>query len=124
MKTCLIVDDSEVVRKTMRRIVEDLRFICIEAEHGEAAYDICRSQMPDVITLDWNMPVMDGYEFLKKLRKTAGGDKPKVIFCSTQGDAKKIRTVIEAGADEYVIKPFDTAIIHSKFKLLNLLDAA
>src|SRR5690606_28907688 len=84
MKTCLIVDDSEVVRRTLRRMIEDMGFRCAEAAHGAEAYDICRAQMPGVVTLDWNMPVMDGLEFLKKLRRMPGGDKPGVIFCTTE----------------------------------------
>ncbi len=120
MKTCLIVDDSEVVRKILRRIIEDMGFACLESENGEQAYNECRALMPDVIVVDWNMPVMNGLDFTKKLRKTAGGDKPKIIFCSSESDMKQIRRAIDAGANEYVMKPFDTAIIQSKFRLIDM----
>jgi CheY-like chemotaxis protein len=65
MKTCLIVDDSSVIRKVARRILEGLEFQITEAEDGEGAIEACRGQLPDAILLDWNMPKMDGYEFLR-----------------------------------------------------------
>src|SRR5262247_1461618 len=69
MKTCLVVDDSSVIRKVARRILEGLNFKISEAEDGQQALDECKREMPDAILLDWNMPVMDGYEFLKALRR-------------------------------------------------------
>ncbi|MDD2326583.1 MAG: response regulator, partial [Alphaproteobacteria bacterium] len=65
MKSCLIVDDSRVIRKVARQIFEALDFTCGEAEHGKQAIEVCQQQMPDVVLLDWNMPVMDGMEFLR-----------------------------------------------------------
>ena len=73
MKSCLIVDDSAVIRKVARRILEGLSFRIGEAEDGEKALAACKNEMPDAILLDWNMPVMDGYEFLKQLRVLPGG---------------------------------------------------
>jgi len=123
MKTCLIVDDSPIVRNILRNIVEELGFSCYEADNGQVAYDACCAQLPDAILLDWNMPVMNGLDFLKKLRKTAGGDKPKVIFCTSETDSKQIHKALNAGADEYVMKPFDGDIIRSKFRLTGLMEA-
>ena len=77
MKTCLIVDDSSVIRKVARRILEGLEFQIAEAENGEEAIETCRRQLPDAILLDWNMPKMDGYDFLRVLRRLPGGDKPE-----------------------------------------------
>ena len=71
--------------------------------------------MPDAILLDWNMPVMDGLDFLKELRKEPSGDKPVVVFCTAERDILKITEALDAGADEYVMKPFDSDIIESKF---------
>jgi two-component system chemotaxis response regulator CheY len=65
MKTCLVVDDSSVIRKVARRILEGLEFEISEAEDGEQALDACQRRLPDAILLDWNMPKMDGYEFLR-----------------------------------------------------------
>jgi CheY-like chemotaxis protein len=81
MKTCLVVDDSGVVRKVARRIVEAMEFQVIEAEDGSVALETCKQAMPEAVLLDWNMPVMDGLEFLVQLRQLPGGDIPKVVFC-------------------------------------------
>ena len=84
MRTCLVVDDSSVIRKVARRILEGLDFQIIEAEDGEKALEACKRSLPDAILLDWNMPIMDGYEFLGNLRRMPGGDAPKVVFCTTE----------------------------------------
>jgi two-component system chemotaxis response regulator CheY len=123
MKLCLIVDDSRVVRKVARRIVEDLGFECDEAEDGQKAFEYCQDKLPDGVLLDWNMPVMSGIEFLEKLRTLEGGGAPKVIFCTTENDLNHIRRAISAGADEYIMKPFDSEIIESKFVQIGLMEA-
>lgn len=119
MKTCLVVDDSKVIRKVARHILETLNFAVEEAEDGRAALDRCTgSAMPDVVLLDWNMPVMSGMEFLRALRRVDGGDAPKVVFCTTENDIAHIRAAIEAGADEYVMKPFDRETLHAKLQIV------
>ena len=124
MPFCLVVDDSRVVRKVARRIVEDLGFSCEEAEDGQKAYDYCTGTMPDVILLDWNMPIMSGIEFLEKLRQMPSGENPKVIFCTTENDMAHIQRAMTAGANEYIMKPFDSEIIESKFSQIGLIDPA
>jgi two-component system chemotaxis response regulator CheY len=121
MKTCLIVDDSSVIRKVARRILEGLEFQIVEAENGEDAVTRCQSQMPDAILLDWNMPKMDGYEFLRELRRLPGGDKPKVVFCTTENDVAHIARALHAGANEYIMKPFDKDIVEAKFQEVGLI---
>lgn len=121
MKSCLIVDDSKVIRKVARRILEELNFEIREAEDGQDALDSCREGMPDVVLLDWNMPVMNGLDFLKTLRETPGGDAPVVVFCTTENDMSHISAAINAGADEYIMKPFDREIIEAKFAQVGLL---
>ncbi len=105
-----------------RRIVEDLQFSCVEAEDGQKAYEACTQSMPDAILLDWNMPVMSGIEFLEKLRQMANGQHPKVIFCTTENDMSHIQRAMQAGANEYIMKPFDSEIIQSKFTQIGLID--
>lgn len=121
MKTCLVVDDSRVVRKVARKILEDLGFSCVEAEDGKVALDQCQRQMPEAILLDWNMPVMTGIEFLRVLRQLPGGDAPKVVFCTTENDIRHIQEALSQGADEYIMKPFDSDIIQTKFVQVGLL---
>jgi two-component system chemotaxis response regulator CheY len=118
MKHCLIVDDSRVIRKVSRHILEALGFTADEAENGSDALERCGETMPDVILLDWNMPVMSGIEFITRLRRTPGGDKPKVVFCTTENDVAHIREAIDAGADEYVMKPFDHETLQIKLQLV------
>lgn len=122
MKTCLVVDDSRVVRKVARRIVEELGFSCDEAENGQMAYDMCQARMPDAIILDWNMPIMSGIEFLEKLRQTPEGQAPRVVLCTTENDLAHIQRAMMAGANEYIMKPFDSDIVRSKFVQIGLLD--
>ena len=118
MKSCLIVDDSRVIRKVSRHILETLGFAVEEAEHGQDALAKCDEAMPDVILLDWNMPVMSGIEFLKELRARPDGDKPKVVFCTTENDVDHIREAMNAGANEYVMKPFDHETLELKLQLI------
>ena len=121
MRTCLVVDDSSVIRKVARRILEGLDFQIIEAEDGEKALEVCKRQLPEAILLDWNMPVMDGLEFLTQLRREPGGDEPVVVFCTVENDIDHISRALEAGAIEFIMKPFDSDIIESKFVEAGLL---
>jgi len=100
MKTCLIVDDSKVIRKVARHILETLEFEVDEAGDGREALTRCEAKMPDVVLLDWNMPVMSGMEFLRMLRQRGHADQPKVVFCTTENDMAHIRAALEAGAKE------------------------
>jgi two-component system chemotaxis response regulator CheY len=115
MKNCLVVDDSRIIRKVARRILEDMRFGVSEAGDGLEALQSCRRDMPDAILLDWSMPVMTGIDFLRQLRQEPNGAKPVVVFCTTENDVERISEALRAGADEYLMKPFDSDILHSKF---------
>lgn len=121
MKTCIVVDDSRVIRMVARKILEELSFTVEEAEDGQVALDLCKQSMPDGILLDWNMPVMDGLEFLKALRALPNGSEPKVVFCTTENDLNHIQEAISQGADEYIMKPFDQEIVASKFQEAGVL---
>ncbi|MGY4474926.1 response regulator [Bradyrhizobium sp. USDA 3364] len=121
MKTCLVVDDSGVVRKIARRILEGMEFTVIEAEDGAVALEACKRELPDAVLLDWNMPVMDGFEFLVQLRRMPGGDQPKVVFCTTENGIDHISRALHAGANEYIMKPFDKDIVIAKFQEVGLL---
>jgi two-component system, chemotaxis family, chemotaxis protein CheY len=114
LKTCLVVDDSRVIRKVARRILEDLGFEVAEAGDGLEALAWCQAVMPQAVLLDWRMPGMDGLEFVRKLRAEPGGEGPRVIFCSVENEIAAIREALEAGADEYIMKPFDGDIVASK----------
>jgi two-component system chemotaxis response regulator CheY len=71
--------------------------------------------------VEWNLPVLSGIEFLRALRALPGGEAPRVLFCTLENDLQHIQEAIKAGADEYVMKPFDSEIIRAKFALVGLL---
>lgn len=123
MKTCLIVDDSRVIRKVARQIFEAMGYACVEAENGQVALDACKASLPEFILLDWNMPVMNGMEFLRSLRQLPSGDQPSVVFCTTENDLGHIQEALGAGANEYIMKPFDADIIRGKLEQLGLADS-
>jgi two-component system chemotaxis response regulator CheY len=120
LKTCLVVDDSRVIRKVSRRILEDLGFEVAEASDGVEAMAWCSAVMPDAILLDWRMPQMDGMEFLRRLRAEPGGAAPKIIFCTVENEIDRIREALDAGADEFIMKPFDSGIVAGKLSYLGL----
>ena len=121
MKSCLVVDDSRVVRKVACRILSDLGFSTAEAEDGITALEACRFHMPEMILLDWNMPNMTGIEFLRALRRDRAGEQPIVIFCTTENDVAHITEALGAGANEYIMKPFDRGIIEAKLAEVGLV---
>ena len=118
-KECLLVDDSPTVRRIARSFLQKLGFEVDEAESGGAALEKCQARMPNAILLDWNMPVMSGIEFLRLLRRMKGGGTPAVILCTTESDVGHIREAFEAGADEYIMKPFDAEVIRDKLDTLS-----
>ena len=121
MKRCLIVDDSKVIRLVARRILQELAFEVDEAADGREALEACQKEMPSGVLLDWHMPVVSGIEFLRELRQMPGGGTPIVVFCTTNSDLTHIQEAIKSGADEYIIKPFDSEIIKHKFSQVGLL---
>ena len=119
--TCLVVDDSRVVRKVARRILEGNGFAVEEAEDGARALAACRERLPDCVLLDWNMPVMNGIEFLRALRREFGAERPIVVFCTTESEMSFIEEAITSGAQEYIMKPFDEEILMGKFAQVGML---
>jgi len=103
-----------------RRILEANDFTVREAENGQVALQACRDNMPDSVLLDWNMPVMDGITFLRELRREFGPTNPTVVFCTTESEMKFVEAAIEAGAQEFIMKPFDEEIVMGKFAQVGL----
>ncbi|MEX1147433.1 MAG: response regulator [Sphingomonadales bacterium] len=110
-----------MIRKVARNILEELNFETSEAADGKRALEACTLSMPDVVLLDWNMPEMNGLDFLKALRNSPGGEAPVVVFCTTENDMTHISAAMTAGADEYIMKPFDREIIEAKFQQVGLI---
>jgi two-component system chemotaxis response regulator CheY len=119
--TCLVVDDSRTVRKAARRILEKLGFAVAEAGDGAEALAACRAALPQVVLLDWNMPVMDGITFLRHARAEFGPDRPAVVLCTTEAAMDRIVEALGAGAQEYIMKPFDEELLRDKFRQAGLV---
>ncbi|MGE0698033.1 MAG: PleD family two-component system response regulator [Hyphomicrobiaceae bacterium] len=114
MKHCLIVDDSEVIRKVARRILESLHIDVTEAGSGEEAVERCRERMPDAVLLDWQMPDMSGLEFLGALRLATKAPRPHIIYCITENDSSEIARAFLGGANDYLLKPYDRESLSAK----------
>ena len=119
----LIVDDSRFVRGYLRGLLEEKEFECEEAADGQAGMDQLKSHFPfDLALVDWNMPVMDGLEMLKKLRSD-GYAGLKVMMVTTEAENDYILRALDAGADEYLMKPFDDEALTEKLAMLGLVEA-
>lgn len=119
---CLILDASLMVRRVAARIVRDLGYEVIEAESGQEALTHCQAVMPTVILMDWRTADMDGAAFIAALRENAGANTPiaKIVFCTADRRIERITHALSVGADEYIMKPFDSDILESKFRLTGL----
>ncbi|MBL4885790.1 MAG: response regulator [Planctomycetaceae bacterium] len=122
MVKILLVDDSRTVRLVGRRMMEKMGFEVLEAEHGEDALVVI-GKHPDVtaILLDWNMPVMNGLDFLKALRALPLPKQPSVVMCTTENDMGHIMEAMDAGANEYIMKPFTEDIVRDKLEVVGIL---
>ena len=118
MYTIMVVDDSAFIVDVFVTMLERGGYRTLATYGGQECLDMLRTERPDLILLDWNMPVMNGIEFICALRRQEGGDRPKVVFCTTENDVAHIREAIEAGADEYVMKPFDHDTLQMKLQLI------
>lgn len=122
MKTILVVDDSPLIRKAIRRILEPMGFAVAEAGDGEEALGILEDgTRPDAILLDVEMPVMDGITFLKTLRGRRALVQPPVVMCTSVNAMGTIAEALQSGANEYVMKPFNEAIIGEKLEGVGLV---
>lgn len=121
MKHCLVVDDSEVIRKVARRILETMNFEVSEAENGQEAVERCMTRMPDAVLVDWQMPVMSGLEFLGALRLAAKGPRPFIFYCTTELDAGELSRAFIGGADDFILKPFDRPSLEGKMQAAGLI---
>jgi two-component system, chemotaxis family, chemotaxis protein CheY len=123
MKTCLIVEDSKVMRRIARKMLEELGLSVDEAEDGKQALEKSKAHLTDMVLLDWNMPVMNGLEYLIALRQLPGGDAPRVVLCTTETDLAQIIKAMESGANEYIMKPYDRDILESKLVQIGVIEA-
>ena len=121
MKFCMVVDDSDVIRKVSRRIFEDLRLVPVESETAGEALETCKTNMPDIILLDWQMPETDSIEVIREIRALEDGDRPHIVYCTTENDTKSISSAFSAGASAYLMKPFDRDSVYDKLSEFGLV---
>lgn len=121
MATCLIADDSKIIRMVLAKIMSNLSFNVLEAEDGEEVVELCQQNEPELIIMDWNLPLIEGIDVLYKIRSQRGIKQPKIIVCSSTIDIDKIKEAIQGGADDFIIRPFDEDIIFSKLAIMDLV---
>ena len=120
----LIVDDSKAMRSIVGRIVREIGFETIEAANGrEGLAQLQSNGDVELILVDWNMPEMNGIEFLQAVRAQPGSCALKMLMVTTASDLAHINTAIEAGANEYLMKPFTKEAMVSKLQMLGMLEA-
>lgn len=124
MKTCPAIDDLSVIRKIAGNILEDMDFQIMEAEDRGQTLQVCERELSDAVLLDWNMPVMEGCEFPGHLRRLPGGERPRVVFCTTENNPDHVSRALRAGGNEYIMKPFNKNIVAAKFLEVGLLPLA
>ncbi len=118
----LVIDDSRTTRMILRRMLKELGFEVEEAENGLQALDLLKSiPLPNIALVDWNMPIMDGYQFVKYVRSVAKFNKLLLMMVTTETELDRLAAALDAGVDEYVMKPFTKEIIEEKFEILGLV---
>jgi len=118
----LIVDDSRAVRRLLGQMLTRLGFEVAEAGDGrQALQHLEQSARPDVVLVDWNMPEMNGLEFVKQVRAQDHLRELKLMMVTSENEMERVATALAAGADEYVMKPFGPETIADKLQLLGLL---
>lgn len=115
MKHCLIVDDSSVIRKVAKNLLNSIGYVATEADNGQAALDSCAEKMPDAILLDWDLADMSGFDVLVQLRQRFPTARPHIVYATTENDPIDIARAIKAGASDFVLVPFNRADIEAKF---------
>lgn len=114
MRRCLFVDDSALIRKVAKRILNDAEMLVIEAESASEALSMCAAEMPDVVIVDSVLPDMETADFIRHVRAMPAPVKPQILICLVEMDIPSIMRAKRAGAQGFMLKPFDRAqLLHS-----------
>jgi two-component system chemotaxis response regulator CheY len=116
----LVIDDSKPIRSILAHMLTSIGFTVNEAENGLEALKVLKQQKVDLALVDWNMPEMNGYEFVQEVRKDDTYKHMRMMMVTTETAISKISTALEAGADEYVMKPFTKEMIVEKLALMGI----
>ena len=121
MPSCIVADDSKIMRMLLSKIMENFGYTVQEAEDGEDLLEQCAQAMPDLIISDWNLPLIDGIDVLYKIRTDKKIKQPVFMFCSYLKDTSIMEQAVAAGADDFIMRPFDEDIIAAKLKMVRFL---
>jgi len=117
----LVVDDSRAIRRIIGDMLRKLDYEVHEAGHGiEALQRLSEIEMPDVLLVDWNMPEMNGLDLIKAVRANPKYSNLPIMMVTTETEMERMAQAFIAGANEYVMKPFDQATISDKLQLLGV----
>ena len=118
MKRCMFVDDSSVIRKVAKRILGGAEMLVVEAGSGVEAIELCQAEMPEIIVVDSILPDMTAVEFIQRVRAIPSGVKPQIMLCLVEVDIGAIMRAKRAGAQGYLLKPFNRAQLLERFRQL------
>jgi len=124
MKTCLVLEDSELIREIAARILKELAIEPREAESAAKGLDLCRAAKIDAVMLDWDLPAMGALDFLRGAADLAAEARPTIILCATENDPQQFTLAKAAGAAHYLLKPFDKDSVAAKLAEIGLIDGA
>jgi two-component system chemotaxis response regulator CheY len=124
MQKALIIDDSRAIRRILGSVVRELGFEVSEAENGREGLETLINMQPpaEVVLVDWNMPEMNGLEFVNQVRADGRWRGVKLMMVTSETEADQMVKALTAGADEYVMKPFTKEVLHDKMRLLGIVD--
>ena len=118
----LVIDDSRTVRAILRAILTEIGMTVVEAANGREGLDRLRdADDVGVVLVDWNMPEMNGLEFIRAVRAQRAYDPVRILMVTTETEQEQVIRALEAGANEYVMKPFTRDILVAKLSLLDVL---
>ncbi|MFO0821782.1 MAG: response regulator [Gemmataceae bacterium] len=120
----LVIDDSRAVRAFIRPILRELSIDVIEAGNGQEGLDrLAEFPDTDLVLVDWNMPVMDGLEFIQRMRANRSYDPIRIVMVTTESESEQMNRAMAAGANEYVMKPFTKDVLVAKLSMLDVFGA-
>jgi len=122
MKSCLIVEDSNVIREITLRILKAMSIEAKEAETPAVALEMCAAEKPDAVFLDWDLPSMGALDFLKGAAELPADMRPVIILCATENDPQQFTLAKAAGAQHYLLKPFDRQTVEAKLAEIGIID--
>ena len=120
MKRCMIVDDSSVIRKVAKRILNGPEMLVVEAASAGDALSMCRADMPEIIVVDASLPDMLAVDFIRQVAAITDRIKPHIVICMTEFDVGTIMRAKRAGAKGYILKPFDRPQLLERFREMQI----